>query len=204
MNQQVNSIILGAGSAQRMGQTKQLLTLRDKVLLHHVIDQVRQVNFEKINTVIGHDANEIQRIIRINDSRFHWITNNAYKKGISTSLKKGLQYCSKHPHHIMVFLGDMPFIKQSTIRYIMNEGLYTAKGMYEPFVIRPMYKRQIGHPVFFGYIYPHFFDQLEGDVGAKAIVNNMKHVKTLPINDEGIILDIDTPEAYAIANKRMT
>src|SRR5699024_4905692 len=103
MNHQVNSIIFRAGSAQRMGQTKQLLTLRDKVLLHHVIDQVRQVNFEKINTVIGHDANEIQRIIRINDSRFHWITNNAYKKGISTSLKKGLQYCSKHPHHIMFF-----------------------------------------------------------------------------------------------------
>src|SRR5699024_8172469 len=104
----------------------------------------------------------------------------------------------------MVFLGDMPFIKQSTIRYIMNEGLYTAEGMYVPYVIRPMYKRQIERRVFFGYIYPHFVDQLEGDVGAKAVVNNMKQVKTLPINDEGIILDIDTPEAYAIANKRMT
>src|SRR5699024_5083489 len=115
MNQQVNSIILGAGSAQRMGQTKQLLTLRDKVLMHHVIDQVRRVNYEKITTVMRHDANEIQRIIRNNDSRFHWITNHAYKKGISTSLKKGLQYCSQHPHHIMVFLVDMPFIKQSTI-----------------------------------------------------------------------------------------
>ena len=204
MNHQVNSIILGAGSAQRMGYTKQLLTLRDKVLLHHVINQVQQVNFEKIFTVIGHDANEIQRIIRINDDRFHWIINNTYKEGISTSLKKGLQNCSKHIRHIMIFLGDMPFIKQSTIRYIMNEGLYTAKGMHEPFVIRPMYQSQIGHPVFFGYIYPHFFDQLEGDVGAKAIVNNLKHVKTLPINDEGIIWDIDTPEIYALANEWMT
>src|SRR5699024_902752 len=127
-----------------------------------------------------------------------------YKKGISTSLKKGLQYCYKHPHHIMVFLGDMPFIKQSTIRYIMKEGLYTAKGMYEPFVIRPMYKRQIEHPVFFVYIYPHFFDHLEGDVGAKVIVNKMKQVKELPRNAEGIICDHYTPEAYAIVNKRMT
>lgn len=204
MNHQVSSIILGAGSAQRMGQTKQLLILRDKVLLHHVIEQVRQVSFEKINTVIGHDAKEIQRIIRINDNRFHWIENDDYKKGLSTSLKKGLQNCSKHTRHVMVFLGDMPFIKLSTIRYIMNKGLYTAKGTREPFVVRPIYNHQIGHPVFFGYIYPHFFDQLEGDVGAKATVNNMKHVKTLPINDEGIIWDIDTPEAYAIANKRMT
>src|SRR5699024_3203198 len=166
-------------------------------------DQVRQGNFEKINTVIGHDANEIQRTIRINDSRSDWTTNNAHKKGISSSLKRWLQNGSKHPHHIMGFLRSMPFSNHSTIRYIVTEGLSTANGMYEAFVIRPMYKRQIGHPVFFGYIYPHLFEQLEGDVGAKVIVNNMKHVKTLPINDEGIILDIDTPEAYAIANKRM-
>lgn len=199
----VNSIILAAGAAKRMGQTKQLLKLQNKTLLEHVINQTLIEKFTHVNTVIGHDAKAIQESISIKDNRFKWVKNHAYQNGLSTSFKKGLQCLPKNTNaHVMVFLADMPFIKQTTIHRIFNQGIAIAKEKHNSFILRPIYEGGIGHPVFLGHMNKKNFDPLNGDDGAKGIFQNINHVKELTVEDEGVIWDIDTIEAYEAAKNR--
>src|SRR5699024_3303037 len=113
---QTSALILAAGMSRRMGFTKQRLDLAGKTLLEHVIERIMPFSFTEIITVIGYEAKQIKRETTNIDHRCRWVFNPDYAKGQSTSFKKGIE--AVKTAHVMVFLGDMPLIKQETIRTI--------------------------------------------------------------------------------------
>lgn len=201
MNQRnsVGAIILAAGTASRMGKPKQLLRLKNKAILEHVIDYTLNESFTEIMTVIGHEAFQIQRTITVDDVRFSWVVNEQYLSGQSSSLRLGINSLQKHHTHIMVFLGDLPFITSQTIRTVHDTGLELSNHVTEFFNVRPVYQGTYGHPVFFGNIDRNFFKQIKGDKGAKSVMGNISIQKKVDVDDCGIVLDIDTPNDYAKA-----
>jgi molybdenum cofactor cytidylyltransferase len=122
MNTSICAVILAAGTSSRMGQPKQLLELKGRLLLEHVIQTASAANFSEIITVIGCEADKIQKSILIEDSRFRWVFNEDYLSGQGSSLKAGILNAEDHHSGIMVFLGDLPFIKESTIQSIYQSG----------------------------------------------------------------------------------
>lgn len=201
MRQTTSAIILAAGTSSRMGTAKQLLTLGDRPMLAHVIDRTLAGDFSEIIAVIGHEAEAIRHTISIEDSRFRWMVNNDYSKGQGTSLKLAMSQINEHHSGVMVFLGDLPFISPKTIRdiYELGNSMLNEKG--EPFVLQPSLKGVAGHPVFFGHVKPGWFQEIQGDQGAKAIMGRFPIRKKLPVEDQGVLYDIDTPDAYKMAQK---
>lgn len=195
----IAAIILAAGTASRMGEPKQLLIVNGKKLLEHTIALTLPIPFTEIMTVIGYEAERIVNKIEVNDSRFRWLVNEAYKEGQSSSLKCAIRALREEIKSVMIFLGDVPFIKQDTVTSIINEGLKMAEEIDEPFVIRPTYKGKSGHPVFFGNIDRTLFEQIQGDVGAKKIIQRIENITFLPVDDEAILFDVDTPADYESA-----
>ncbi|MFD1705360.1 NTP transferase domain-containing protein [Siminovitchia sediminis] len=200
-DENIGAIILAAGTASRMGTAKQLLNLGEKPMLARVIDLVLTENFSEVIAVIGHEANKIQETIPVPDVRFRWVINENYPMGQGTSLKQGMSQISKHHSSAMVFLGDLPFISRQTIHGIYELGKSMLKDHGEPFVVQPSYQGTAGHPVFFGKMNSKWFEEVQGDQGAKAIMSKFKVKKRLPMEDRGILFDIDTPEAYKRALK---
>ncbi|WP_044894384.1 nucleotidyltransferase family protein [Bacillus alveayuensis] len=193
----VVALILGAGTSSRMGQTKQLLKYKESYLLEYVIRRILSFNFSRVFTVVGYEAEKIQHLIQIDDSRFQWVVNLDYRKGQSSSLLKGIRSIGKSQSSVMVFLGDQPLISKNTISLILHKGIdQYALTPNQPFVIQPSYQGTPGHPVFFGNLHMIDFTQLKGDRGAKKIIRNMDVWNLIPVQDQGILLDIDTPEAY--------
>lgn len=192
----VCAVIIAAGTSSRMGQLKQLLPLGDKYLLEHVINKVLKYNFSTIYTVIGSRAEEIKSNINIKDSRFQWIINDDYQNGQSTSIKKALQCIKKDYKHVMIFLGDLPFIKLSTIDTLYKEGETLLCSCLETFILRPAVKEKQGHPVFIGNISNEMLKHLEGDSGFKNLQYLFSYKKFVEVNDAGIHFDIDTKEQY--------
>lgn len=201
MSSSICAIILAAGSSTRMGKPKQLLLLNGRPLLEHVILGVAACEFSEIIAVVGHEAEQIQKAIPIKDPRFSWVVNPAYSSGQSSSLKSGMAHAGKHHDGIMVFLGDLPFILESTIQSIFLSGTKMLFESGESFIIQPNYCGVMGHPVFFGNIARELFMPLHGDKGAKAIMENIPCRKQFLVEDEGILFDIDTSEAYEKAKK---
>lgn len=195
------AIILAAGSSTRMGTAKQLLPLQGRLMLEHVIQNVLTGDFHEIIAVIGNEASKIQSSISTSDPRFRWVNNHDYLLGQSTSVKKGINSLRERHAGIMFFLGDLPFIKSSTIQSVEQLGKERLLQIKENFVLQPQYKGKPGHPVFFGNMDTSLFMQLEGDQGARPIMNQVEHRFLHHAEDQGILLDIDTPESYEAAEK---
>ncbi|MEH7122360.1 nucleotidyltransferase family protein [Bacillus sp. JJ1773] len=195
-NPSVCAVILAAGTSSRMGQPKQLLELNGLPLLEHVIRVALSADFSEIITVIGCEAAKIQKSISIEDPRFRWIFNEDYLSGQGSSLKTGIINAGDCHSGVMVFLGDLPFIAESTVQSIYQFGKDMLNKQQESFVIQPEYHGITGHPVFFGHPNRNIFMELQGDRGAKAIMNKIPHRQSISMDDRGILFDIDTPESY--------
>lgn len=196
------AIILAAGTSSRMGVLKQLLPLDNRPILAHVIDKALAGNFSAVYTVTGYESERVRSEINILDERHHWIINDDYLDGQSTSLKKVLQYIHPDYDNAMIFLGDMPFIKSETMALIHSEGAHLYLQHNEPFMIRPQYDKKIGHPVFIGNINVELIEQLEGDSGFRSLKNVFKIKRFIDMDDEGSNYDIDTKEQYEAATKK--
>lgn len=194
MKPRVAALILAAGASSRMGKPKQLLDLGGKTMLEHVLAPVLRIGFDEIVTVIGHQADSIQSRILIQDSRFRWVMNPNYAKGQSTSLRAGIEALADRCEGVMVFLGDTPWIEQKTMQEVLDKGAELLLFNEDPFVAQPAYQGVPGHPVFFGRVPMKLFSQLQGDRGAKPLIRQITDHYLIPVEDEGVLQDMDTPE----------
>jgi molybdenum cofactor cytidylyltransferase len=199
----VFALILAAGTSSRMGTPKQLLDWGNMPLLEQVIRKTMRFPFSEIIAVVGHRAEEVQRLIRIEDDRFRWVVNRDYASGQSTSLLAGLASGGSRHHSAMVFLGDQPLISEGTIRRILESGLEQLRAFREPepVVVRPSFRDVPGHPVFLGNIRSMNLAGLKGDCGAKEVLRTIRHRIILSVEDPGVVLDIDTPQDYESARQ---
>ncbi|WP_338450032.1 nucleotidyltransferase family protein [Niallia oryzisoli] len=199
--QQISAIILAAGTSSRMGQPKQLLFLQGRPLLEHAIERAISQGFAEIITVVGCEAAKIKQSILVSDPRFRWVMNEEYEKGQGVSLKTGMVSVNQQSSGVMVFLGDLPFLAEQTVQSIFHAGMEMLTDCKESFVIQPEYNGITGHPVFFGHLDRSFIERLQGDRGGKAMMNKIACRRRFPVDDRGIIYDIDTPEIYEEAKK---
>lgn len=86
----------------------------------------------------------------------------------------------------LVALGDMPFVKVSTARQLLE--------LHQPDrIVVPIHAGRRGHPVLFGRNHAAALGELSGDEGAKRLLREGA-VLELEVADAGIRLDIDTPD----------
>lgn len=108
--------------------------------------------------------------------------------GMGTSLAFGVRAASEAKGWL-VALADMPLIESSTLKTLAD-----ALHFGHPLVI-PRYQGRRGHPVGFGACHYQRLSQLQGDQGGRSILDNPSLERTeISFEDQGILLDIDTPE----------
>ena len=187
--------ILSAGESSRMGRPKALLPIDGVRFIDKIVTSLRLARIGKIMVVLGHNAEEMRQ--KISDLQVDLVINPDYKQGQLTSLRAAI--CSIEARNdadrvdgILVHLVDHTYINADLVN-LMIERFYETKKL----IVVPRYQSRRGHPVIFSRA---LFGELLAaplDRGAKAVVNTHRD-DTLEIdtNDEGAIIDIDTPEEY--------
>jgi molybdenum cofactor cytidylyltransferase len=93
---------------------------------------------------------------------------------------------------LLVTLVDVPLVEASTVRHLLGVWDRTRAP-----VVRPARGDRHGHPVIFDRA---LFEELRRapiDLGAKAVLQaHAARVVDVPVDDEGCLVDIDTPEEY--------
>ncbi len=196
------AVVLAAGKSSRMGQLKQLMPLQERPLLEHAVQKALDSDFTAVYTVLGYEAGRIKREIDITDERHHWLFNEKYEYGQSTSIKKALMHIMGHYDHVMIMLGDLPFIKGETLEMVKARGKEMCAAERGPFIVRPVHRGEAGHPVFIGNISRDLVEQLDGDQGFKPIKNLFAARQLIETDDDGVIFDIDTGREYREAAER--
>jgi len=186
------AVILAAGQSRRMGETNKLtIEVDGKPMARHAIDAVRAAGADPVIVVTGYDADEVQAALG-NDVTY--VHNPDHAGGLSTSLRVGINAVPHSCDGALVALGDMPRVRPEDIRQIIR-----AHDPDEGHVICvPTWQGKRGNPVLWD---RRFFDDmaaLGGDIGAKHLIGeNANLVVEVPIEDDGVVLDVDSPDALS-------
>ena len=138
---------------------------------------------------MGSRAEEISQ--EILDLPVEAVPNYAWKKGISTSLKKGLGKLVDLDPEVsaaVVMLSDQPFVSEKTIRSLIDARASSGKP-----IVASAYDGVLGVPALFD---REVFDELmalEGDKGARVVIRNSKTDRVATINSPEAAFDVDTP-----------
>lgn len=197
----IGAILLAAGKSSRMKESKPLLQWQGTTLLEYQIHHLRRLPVEEIIVVLGHGADVILNKVPVNEGRINFIKCVNYHEGLSASLKCGLKYADGKFDGVLLMLVDLPLIQLRTFEQVYQTGAQHLRISDAPFAIQPRYKRKRGHPVFLGHFGQLNWQALQGDVGAKPLIKQLKNHILIDTDDYGVVFDIDTPEAYLEAIK---
>jgi molybdenum cofactor cytidylyltransferase len=182
------AIVLAAGQSTRMGEeNKLLLTFNDKTMVNYVVEQLVTSKISSIYVVTGNDANAVKKSIQ---AKVNFVNNPEFFKGLSTSVKAGIEALPDDVDGVMICLGDMPYITSKNYN-----DLITA--FVDKMIIAPTTNGKIGNPLIFAREYFDDFYALDGDKGARKLLKkHPDNIIEVDLNTEAIFQDIDTPEEY--------
>ncbi len=189
MEPKVSAILLAAGSSTRMGRPKPLLPLGDKPVIRHCLDALLAAGIMDIVVVVGMPGNGIVKMLRGLPATI--AVNNMPGGDMAESVRTGLRALDGSPSGILVCLADHPLVTQDTIRALIRQHRKTPDA-----VIIPAYQGKRGHPTLFS---NKIITEVFSGITLRDIIKNNSHaVRTIEVDNEGVVLDMDTEEDYRL------
>jgi molybdenum cofactor cytidylyltransferase len=186
----LSAILLAAGESKRMGQLKQGLPLGNSTILEQSIDNLVHSKIDELIVVLGYRAQELRE--KVTGRPVKTVINPDYEQGMSTSIIAGLHLVDDRAQAVMFALADQPFIGSKIVDILIDEFSRTSKG-----IVIPTYRGRRGHPVIFAIRYKEELLRLKDDVGGRQVVKeHPDDVLEIPVDSEGINVDIDTVSDY--------
>jgi molybdenum cofactor cytidylyltransferase len=187
----VGLIILAAGSASRMGQPKQLLDYQGQSLILHAVNVALASRCQPIIVVLGAYMEEIQPQIMTKPVQI--VENSQWQMGLSSSIRAGVNALFKTNSQldaVIISLADQPLVSAQVFTCMIQFYQETKKV-----IIASSYQQTIGVPALFSSSLFTELLQLQGDKGAKALIQKyIDQVLIVPIPEAAT--DIDTPDDY--------
>ncbi len=187
----IAALVLAAGQSRRMGVSNKLLAEIDgKSMLARVVEAAQSSQTTQVIAVTGHEADSIAAALVPYDVAT--VHNPAFADGLSTSLQAGLGALSDDVDGVIILLGDMPRIGPGHI-----DRLIAAFNPVEGRAICvPTYQGKRGNPVLFAAKFLTEMAEAAGDSGAKHLIGQHEdELVEVAMDDDGIFLDVDTPDA---------
>jgi molybdenum cofactor cytidylyltransferase len=186
----ISAILLGAGKSKRMGVDKLSLPWGRKTVLEHCFETLLRSKVEEVVVVLNLRKKGIKDLFL--RPRVKIVMNPYSKKGMSTSIRRGLQMIHPYSQGILIALGDQPYLKARTINALIRAFCQRKEG-----IILPSFQGRMGHPVIFHQKYKKELLSLKGDVGGRSIIErHPEDVRRVPVKSAGVVKDIDTWQDY--------
>lgn len=184
-------LILAAGSASRMQQPKMLLPFGKGTILSHLLEETQAVQPKVICVVTGYYHTAMLPLLQT--APILVVYNEDWKAGMAGSIKTGLcALLEQHPalDSVTILVSDQPFISRALLQEMIQTHETSGKG-----IVAAFYNGIKGTPVLFNKKYFHHLQELQGDKGAKSILQLVPDDIATVDFAEGE-MDIDTPEDY--------
>jgi molybdenum cofactor cytidylyltransferase len=193
-------ILLAAGTSSRMGAVnKLLLPLGDSTVLQQTLASALASEVDEVWVVTGHESRQVEAVLQSMGG--HIVYNPLYEKGMTSSIQAGVRVSGTNTGAYLICPGDMPYLKPEHINLLIRH--FNSKNG-QPCILAPVHNGKRGHPVLFS---KHFRDEIlahDDPDGCKGIIQrHAGQLMLVEVENEGILNDIDTPEAYIAAlNKK--
>ena len=186
----IAGVLMAAGTSSRMGADNKLLKeWQGTPLIVHAMSTLKGAKLDHILVVTGHDADQIAPLLPEGTATAH---NTHFAEGMSTSVKTAIQNLPDEIDGALFMLADMPDVNASTL----DELIAAIKDHPDALAIVPTWQGKRGNPVLWRREAFPLLTNLQGDQGARQIMmDHADRVIDLPVDDSGILLDVDTEAA---------
>ncbi len=186
--QKTAGIVLAAGSAQRMGQPKQLLAWQGEPLVRRQVRAALEAGLDPVILVSGAYAEEVGAAVT--GLKLRVVNNGRWQEGQSSSLKAGLAALGAEIGAVVFLLADQPFIQAEVIRQLVAMHSQTLAP-----VIAPRVGERRANPVLFDRSTFSDLANVQGDSGGRQVMAKWG-LTYVDWPDERLLLDIDNLEDY--------
>jgi CTP:molybdopterin cytidylyltransferase MocA len=169
-----------------MGRIKQLLLLPDRPAIRRCLESLFAGGVAGVIVVLAPDS-PVAAAVR--DLPVKILCNEDPASDMAGSVRVGLQATDPAVRSVLVSLADHPLVTPGTIAAILAEGAASPGS-----IIIPTYRGRRGHPTLF----PRSIIDTILSVGTlrDVIADNRGAVRRLDVDDEGVVLDMDTEQDY--------
>lgn len=187
---EIAAILLAAGQSRRMGTRNKLLEeISGKPMIRHVAEAATGVGFCEVVVVTGHEEADVRAALDGLDVRF--VANPDYLEGMGTSVAAGIRALCGDPAGAMVLLGDMPALDDVDLTRLITT--FREHGCAA--IVAAGSGGERGNPVLWPRAYFGDISRLEGDRGARTILQSRAEEIILVEAGAAARLDLDTPES---------
>ncbi|MEN8154449.1 MAG: nucleotidyltransferase family protein [Acidobacteriota bacterium] len=185
----ISCVFLGAGEGNRFGSQKLLHKIDGKPLIYYGLKSCVGSSLEYILVILGDSADMLKEEIYKyfpGEKKIGIVVNKNFKQGMMSSFKLGLKNCGDSSDGIMMYLGDMPFVRPETI----NKLLSLRKK--ERFVI-PKIENVLKHPrIIPSCSFSDFFNLKDNEKGEKILKKFSRNIDEVIFQNRDEFSDIDT------------
>jgi molybdenum cofactor cytidylyltransferase len=188
----ITAILLAAGHSKRMSDENKLIKkFKNKPLINHVLRSLIKSKVNKIIIVLGYEYLKVKKVL-LKSKKINLVINKYYKKGISSSIKTGIEKINKKSKGFMIVQSDMPFIKATHINKIY---ISLIKKNHLVHILK--YKNIVGNPIGFNISVAKKFKKIKGDTGAKYMIKRLsKNTNFIKISTNKIFKDFDLKKDF--------
>jgi molybdenum cofactor cytidylyltransferase len=186
----IGCIVLAAGAGTRFGSDKRLAQLNGVILLEHTLANIAPAFHKRV--LVLRPGDEALGIRHAAGWQIVLAANAG--KGMGHSLAAAMALTGDWDGAV-VALADMPFVQTAT--YEAVRALLSTDNLVVPY-----YRDQRGNPVGIGKRFFPELARLQGDQGARLLLQqHATAVVRVDVEDEGILRDIDTPAALQVPER---
>ncbi len=183
----IAAIVLAAGMSRRAGRRNKLLDdVGGRPMIAAVVTTVLASRAGPVIVVTGHQAALVRDALAGQPVEF--VENADYRSGMAGSIGCGLGALPASATGVMICLGDMPEVAVATLDRLIE----AASARTEDDILVPVEAGRRGNPVLFGRRWFAQLSRLDGDRGAKRVLDeNPDWVTAVVVDDSGIFIDYD-------------
>ncbi len=184
------ALVLSAGSSERMGGFKPLMSLGEMTVLERVIRLFQSAGVGRIYVVVGHRAAELIPLIERRGARS--VMNARYPEGMFSSVAAGARSLDEGTDAFFVLPVDIPLVRPASIRDLLR-----AFPPGTAAICHPTFGGRRGHPPLIGRDHIGSILKWREGGGLSALLTRLEgHAVDVAVVDEFIHQDMDRPEDY--------
>ncbi|MBM3263317.1 MAG: nucleotidyltransferase family protein [candidate division Zixibacteria bacterium] len=188
-------LVLAAGRSTRMGVFKPLLSLGSRTVIESAVGAMTQAGLAPVVVVAGFRGDAVARVLDGNQVSVTY--NPVVDADMLSSIQCGLKTLPGD-RPVAILPGDQPFVPSGVIP-VLVDVFHRLGG-----IVVPTCRGKNGHPVIVG---PAYFPEIAGLSGAGGLKQLQERhpgqVCFVEVSEDGVLVDLDTPEDYQRALKRI-
>ena len=191
----IAGLLLASGAGRRFGSNKLVAPLGGRAVIRWAADAIASA-VDELVVVVADESTAIRDALAGLPVR--WVVNRDAHTGMSSSIRAGVASLTEDAEAVLVALGDQPLLDPVVAARVLarwREGGASA--------VAPRYQDGRGHPVLFGATHFAALRALDGDRGARGLLDGLgDQLAAIDVAGPQPI-DVDTPDALAAALRQV-